>query len=232
MDDLPPETVELIRILAAVDSLFSSWPDPRDSNPACFAVHERQLAYLRGRGLPWRVGGDAAGRKAGERSLGLLASEELITPHKADRHHRAVGLTDTGDDTARGLLGFYRCCDCWNVFRGVAEAVQRGPGRWATASHISEALGEEDERVGWALLLPLLCRGYVEASVDTRSRTIFTVRPEKMELAAGDPPKLLADPEPDARFNPIFWTAYDAAEAEKATWKPRRPNCVYVPTLN
>lgn len=232
MDDLPPETVELIRILAAVDSLFSAMPSPRDSNAACFAVHERQLAYLRGRGLPWRVGGDAAGRKAGERSLGLLASEELITPHKADRHHRAVGLTDTGDDTARGLLGFYRCCDCWNVFRGVAEAVKAGPGKWAAAKQIAEGLGETDDRIAWAMILPLLARGFIEAAVDTRAQTIFTIRPAKSELAVGDPPEVLADVKPDERLNPIFWASFDAAEADKATWRPSRPNCVYCSVLN
>jgi len=72
----------------------------------------------------------------------------------------------------------------------------------------------------------------VSHAVDTRGRTVWTVRPEKHELAAGDPPALLADPPPDDRLNPIFWAAFSAAESEKQGWKPRRENCVYVPVLN
>ena len=232
MSELPPEKVELVRILAAVDSLFGPWPSPDNSNPQCFETHHRQLDYLTGRGVPYRVGGDASSRKSGERTLGTLEFEGLVTLHKADRAHRAVGLTPKGDDAGRSLLGFYRVADCWNVFRGLAQAVERGPGRWATPMHVAQGLGQTDQRYAWALLHPLLSRGFAEAFVDTRSRTVFTVRPEHWPTAAGDPPALLADPKPDERLNPIFWAAFDAAESEKAGWKPRWENSVLVPVLN
>ena len=55
--ELPPETVELIRVLAAVDVLFALWPDPRTNNRACFETHTRQREYLDGRGVAgWRIG--------------------------------------------------------------------------------------------------------------------------------------------------------------------------------
>ena len=231
-NELPPETTELVRIVAAVDSLFSVWPDPHKNNPACVEVGTRQRDYLAGRGLPWRVGGDVADRKTGERILTDLETDGLIVTRRAVGAHRHVGLTDAGDDMARSLLGFYRLTDCWNVFRGLASAVERGPGRWAGPMHVAEALGESDERIGWALLYPLLARGYVEAAVSSVAETIFTVRAEQRKMAGGPPPKLAADPDADPRCNPIFWSAYDAAEAEKLGWKPRRPNCCCVPILN
>jgi len=232
MSDLPPKTVDLIRILAAVDVLFGPWPDPATSNATCFAVHTRQQAYLNGQGLPWRIGGTADVRKAGERILSELEQAGFITLPKPDRAHRHVALTDRGDDAARSLLEFYRCSDSWNVFRGLAKAVERGPGRWATAQHIAEGLGEHDDRIGWALLYPLLSRSLVESAVSSSAQTIFTVRPRQCELAAGPAPALLADPDPDPRLNPIYWLAFDAAEAAKATWKPRRENVVLCPVLN
>ena len=231
--DLPPENIELVRILAAVDSLFGVWPDPRQSNAACFEVNTRQRNYLAGRGLPWRVGGDAADRKSGERLLTSLVGDGLVTLHKVARSHRHVALTDRGDDHARSLLGFYRCSDCWNVFRGLADAVEAGPGRWATAGHVAEGLGEVEELVGWSMLYPLLTHGLVEAGVSSIAETIFTVRPDQWELATGEPPALAADPAPDDRLNlPVYWPAFHAAEAEKTTWRPSRSNCVYVSILN
>ena len=228
----PPETIELIRILAGVDSLFSAWPCPRRNNPACVEVGTRQRAYIRGEGIPWRVCGDVASRKAGERTLGVLEGDGLIVTRRAAGSHRAIGLTDAGDDMARGLLGFYRVTDCWLVLRSLASAVQRGPGRWASPMHITEALGDDDPRIGWALLYPLLARGLLEGTVSTTGQTIFTVRVDQRKLAGGPPPKLAIDLDPDDRLNPIFWAAFDAAEAEKLTWRPRRPNCCYVPILN
>ena len=230
--ELPPEIIELIRIVAAVDSLFSAWPDPHKNNPACYETHTRQRAYIQGEGIPWRVSGDVAARKVGERTLSILAQEGHVNLRQTTGTHRHVWLTHRGDDAARSLLNFYRVTDCWNVFRGVAEAVQRGPGRWARPMHVAEALGESDERIGWALLYPLLARGYVEAAISSVAETIFTVRAEQRKLAGGPPPKLAADPAPDDRLNPIYWIAFDAAEAEKLTWRPRRPNCCYVPILN
>ena len=232
MNELSPETVELIRILAAVDSMFGTWPDPREDNLACFAIDERQRAYRGGRGLRRVVAGGTSDRKSGQRLLAGLVDDGLIRSQKAAGAHRHVSLTDKGDDRARGLLGFYRCCDCWNVFRGVAEAVKAGPGKWAAAKQIAEGLGETDDRIAWAMILPLLARGFIEAAVDTRAQTIFTIRPAKSELAVGDPPEVLADVKPDERLNPIFWASFDAAEADKATWRPSRPNCVYCSVLN
>ena len=229
---LAPQDVTLVEILASVDSLFSRWPGPHAGNAVCFEVHSRQRQYLAGHGLPWRTGGGASERKQGERTLITLGTQGHVITHKADRSHRHVALTDTGDDHARSLLGFYRCCDCWNVFRALAAAIQAGPGKWATAKHITEALGEADQRSAWALLYPLLAHGLAESFVDTRGRTVFTVHPKHWPTAAGDPPALLADPKPDERLNPIFWAAFDAAERDKRGWKPRWENSVLVPVLN
>ena len=232
MSEPPPEMAELVRILAAVDVLFGPWPDPRTNNPACVEMHTRQQQYLAGRGIPWRIGGDAGGRKAGERTLNILERDLLVTLPKAAGSHRAVGLTLLGDDLARSLLGFYRCSDCWNVFRGLAQAVSKGPGGWASPRQIVEGLGEDDERVAWAMLLPLLARGLIASAASSRGETVFTVRPEKSHLAAGPAPELLADPAPDARLNSFYWASFDVAEAEKAGWKPRRENAVLIPILN
>ena len=233
MSEFPPKTVGLIRLVANVDSLDGEWPDPHKYNPACFEINVRQDAYRRGQGIPWRIGGDAATRKEGERVLADLAQDGLIYLHKSTGQHRRVGLTDTGDDMARGLLGFWRASESWNVFVGLCEAVKRGPGRWATARDIAEGLGSDVvEAEAWAMLLPLLARGYVVSSVSSVSlETIFTVRSERLELAAGPRPELLADPEPDQRFNEIYWREFDQAEADKTNWRPRRENCVFCPTL-
>ena len=229
---LPPERIELVHVLAGVDSLFSAWPDPSESNACCVEMSTRQLQYLDGRGLLWAVGGAAADRKTGERVLGDLAAGGLITSHRAGGSRRQIGLAPLGDDHARSLLEFYRASDSWNVFRALAEAVERGPGRWARAEQVAEGLGETDPRVAWAMLLPLLARGYVESAADTRGRSIFTVRPDMRKLAAGPAPDLLADPAPDPRCNAIYWPSFDAAENEKLGWRPQRDNCCYVPILN
>lgn len=232
MSEPPPEMAELVRILAAVDVLFGPWPDPRTNNPACVEMHTRQQQYLAGRGIPWRIGGGAGERKAGERLLADLESEGFVTLSKAVGSHRQLGLTPKGDDVARGLLDFFRVSDSWNLFRGLAQAVQAGPGRWVSPRQVAAGLGVDNEQPAWAMLLPLLARGLIESAVDTRARTVFTVRPEKSHLAAGSAPELLADPEPDGRLAPIYWASFDVAEAEKAGWKPRRENAVLIPILN
>ena len=154
-----------------------------------------------------------------------------MTLPKAAGAHRRVWLTHAGDDLARSLLDFYRCPDSWLLFRGMTSAVEKGPGRWMNVSRIAEALDASEESA-WSMLYPLLCRGLVDSTVSSARETVFTVRPEQWETAAGERPELLADPDPDARLNPIYWSAYDAAEAEKAGWKPRRENCCYIPVLN
>ena len=228
---LPLETITLVQILAPVDSLFGEWPDPKRNNAACSEVHTRQVEYLAGRGIPWRVGGTVEQRKEGEQVLGVLETEGLVTTHKVARSHRHVALTDRGDDRARSLLEFHRVRDSWPLLAALAQSVERGPGRWTTVANVAEDVGGCEEK-GWAWLAPLLARGHIEATVGTRGQTLFTVRPDQWGVAAGDPPALLADPPPDARCNPVFWRAYADAEAEKPGWKPRRPNSVYVRTLN
>lgn len=231
MNDLPPESIELVRILAAVDVLFGPWPDSRENNRACFSIHERQRDYLEDRGLPWRVGGGGADRKAGERALGELKSEGLITLRKAARSHRCVGLTPTGDDHARTILGFHTVANSWPLFVALAESVERGPGHWATIGIVADAVDDCEEKA-WAWLSPLLARGYLEAGMSSAGDDVFTVRPDQRKLATGTPPETLADPAPDQRFNAIFWAAYNAAEAEKLTWKPSQPNACYISILN
>ena len=233
MNDLSPENIELIRILGAVDSLFGEWPSSRDHNATCFAINERQLAYTQGQGLRWTVGGGAEQRKVGERLLAELSDAGMVILPKSDGKHRCVGLSPLGDDYARSLLGFARVAETWPLFVAFAEVVERGPGRWASAATIASWIGESDPRLGWPMLYPLLSRGYLEAGASSVGETVFTVMKTCLELADNDVPALLADPKPDQRFNDeVYWPAHDAAELDKATWQPSRPNCVYCSILN
>ena len=226
------ETAMLVEILGSVDSLFGEFPDSRAHNKVCFAIGERQRAYVEGLGIPWRVGGDAAARKAGERALGNLTTDGLVTIHKPARSHRHVGLTPLGDDHARGLLGFYRTRDSWPVFRGVAEAVERGPGRYATVADLADALGDVRATAVWGEIRPLLAAGLLESWESTVAEAVFTVHRDQQKVAAGDPPELLADPERDERANETYWLLFDRTEAEKLTWKPSRSNVCFVAVLN
>ena len=233
-DTIPPETETLVQVLAAVDSLFSAMPCPRDYNPACFEIFHRRQDYLAGRGLPWTIGGSAPARRVGEQLLASLEKSGLATRLKVARGHRRVQLTIAADDRARSLLGFYRAADAWNLLRGVAEGVANrhgrgptGPGIWLVERQLCEALdGTPDELR--AMLLPLLARGLLSESIATDSECHFTITPKGVEAAAGSPPELAADPEPDERCNPIYWAAYDAAGREKLNWKPRVENSCFV----
>lgn len=238
MRNLPPENLAkttpetmIIEILGAVDALFGEWPNSRDHNKVCVAIAERQRAYLAGLGMPWAVGGDAANRKAGERALEALEADGLIIIHRPARSHRGVGLTQKGDDYARGILGFYRTRDSWAVLRGVGEAVARGPGRYATVADLADALGGVRTTAVWGEIRPLLAAGLLESWESTTSETVFTVRAKQRELAAGDAPGLLANPERDERANEIYWESFDAAEAAKLAWHPSRANCCFIAVL-
>ena len=232
--DLPPENIELVRILAAVDSLFSAMPPPQECNAACVELHSRQGAYLRGEGIPWRIGGTEKTRKAGERLLDELQDVELLTLHKVARGHRRVQLTLRGDDTARSLLGFYRVADSWNLLRGVAEGVAdrrgvgpEGRGIWITEGQLCEGLDGTPPELR-AMCLPLLARGLLSEGITTDSEAYFTTTPKGAEAAAGPPPEMAANPEQDQRCNGFYWAAHDEAERTKSQLKPRHKNSVYI----
>ena len=226
MSELSAETSELVRILAAIDVLFSPWPIPvpTQSNKNCSGIFHAQQAYLRAEGIPWVVGGSAEVRRHGEKILNNLHKAELIVLPKSQGQHRFVGLTPRGDDTARQLVGGWLACEAWKLLRGMAEAVTdrrgvgpTGPGIWLTEGQLCEAVdGTADDLR--AMVLPLLVRGYVSSFVSTDGEQFYTSTSEGKAVADGDRPTPQDTVAEDERCTSLYRTAYAHFSRARRKW--------------
>ena len=232
--ELSQETGELLRVLALVDITFAPMPCPRTDNLNCCEIFHQRLAYRRGAGLPWTVGGSAEDRKHGERVLANLRQASLVVLPKSRGKHRQVGLTPRGDDLGRSLLGYWRAADCWHLLQAMSEAVDdrrgtgpTGKGVWLLERQLEEAIGDSAERAQ-AMVLPLQARGLISVGIDTVGGLYYTVTTEGKVAARGPAPEPQDQVERDERAVKFYWEAYRVFEHEREGWRPAGSNECYV----
>lgn len=226
-NELSPETTELLRILAAVDVLFSPMhrPDRGTANSCCAEIFTRQQSYLRGEGLRWIVGGGQAERKAGERVLSELKEAGFIVLPRRRGSHRHVSLTARGDDVGRLLIGHPTAADAWRLLQAVVEAVADrrgvgpdGPGVWLLEKQVTVGdVGDVD--AVREMMLPLIVRGYVSNGIDVDGGLYYTSTPIGKEASQGPPPEPQDDIEFMEEAREIYEDAYATARTERDSWR-------------
>ena len=121
----------LVRILARTDAVFlplRRWePQQRVT-----ATYEARQAY-RSAGVPWHVGGGAADRQRGARTLARLEKATMLTVFRSAVRPTGVRLRPFAEARARALAGLPPLPESRKLLRRVAalqEASARGNGAW------------------------------------------------------------------------------------------------------
>lgn len=177
----------LLKALAASDALrlpIRRWLGRASANRI---LGLRQLASF---GAPLRVGGDAATRKTGERSLADLGDQGLavVTSHRQTKFP-LVALTFRGEARARALAGLPSMGGGLWVLEQVAARSRRVPAlmteQWVAEVELNGGRGWGDstvqDRADLAELamnaLPAVARGLVVAHSDCHGRAYFAATP-------------------------------------------------------
>ncbi len=229
---MSPETTELIRILAGVDSLFAplrtTHRDGVVANRNDAEVFHRRIDYTDRGGLLWKVGGTMSDRQAGSRLLRRLADGGLLEL-RGDGRSRRAKLTAKGGDVARQVSGGFTLWSVWPMFVSIEQAGKdddRSENGWILESQL---LPENPTPAGICenndALSPLLAADYLNAARDTIGMQWYRVTGSGENALSGPRPAIT----PEVDFVKEAGVLYNAAYAEFRTardsWQPESNTC-------